>query len=320
MTTNTEAIFIEDTRCTVLPVLYPEIWELYKRQAGSYWQVHEVSLSEDIADWRKLDSHQQHFIKMVLAFFASSDLIINKNLSERFINDVKPLEIKITYDFQKMMENIHSEMYAILIDTYIADADEKKHLLNAIRTIPVIEEMAAWANRWTNSDEPYCVRLIAFAAFEGILFSGPFCSIYWIKSLGQLPGLAESNDFISRDESMHVETAEKIHALLVTKCSMEKFNSIVVSAVDLEIKFIVHALPCKMIGINADSMILYIKYVANRFAAQFNYAEIYPNIEMPFSFMSKLSLKAKKNTFERRANEYSLSAKHEEDPYEDVTF
>jgi ribonucleoside-diphosphate reductase beta chain len=311
----TDLIFTEETRKTVLPIVYQGVWELYKRQEASIWHAHEVNLSQDIADWQRLNFDQQHFIKMVLAFFASSDVIINENLSARFINDVKPLEIKILYDFQKMMENIHSEMYALLIDTYISDPVEKTHLFNAVKTIPVIAEMSAWATRWMRSDEPYCVRLIAFAAFEGILFSGPFCSIYWIKSKGMMPGLAESNDFIARDESMHVETSQTIHELLKVKCPAEQFNAIVTEAVELEIKFIIHALPCRLIGINADSMIEYIKYVANRFAAQFGYAEIYPNINMPFPFMDKIALKSKKNTFEVRANEYNKGDHRAGDPY-----
>jgi ribonucleoside-diphosphate reductase beta chain len=314
-----DAIFTEETRKTVLPIKYQGIWDLYKRQEASIWHAHEVNLSQDIADWQQLGDDQKHFIKMVLAFFASSDVIINENLSARFINDVKPLEIKILYDFQKMMENIHSEMYALLIDTYIVDPAEKTHLFNAVQTIPVIADMSAWATRWMRSDEPYCVRLIAFAAFEGILFSGPFCSIYWIKNAGLMPGLAESNDFIARDESMHVETGQAIHELLKDKCPADKFASIVTEAVDLEIKFIIHALPCRLIGINADSMIEYIKYVANRFAAQFGYAEIYAGITMPFPFMDKIALKSKKNTFEVRANEYNKGNHRIGDPYADLS-
>ncbi len=319
MTDVKEPLFRPETRNASLPIYYPSIHELLKKQRGCFWQTHEVSLANDLADWKKLNPQEQHFIKMVLAFFASSDLIVNKNLAERFIDDVKCLEVQAMYHFQEAMEDIHSEMYALLIDTYITDVDEKAKLFNAIREIEIIRKKAAWANKWIASDKPYNQRLIAFAAVEGILFSGSFCSIFWLKERGLLPGLTLSNDFISRDEGLHVEGACEIHKLLIDKADQIVAHEIIREAVELEIEFIVHALPCKLIGINSQTMTEYIKYVANRLMKQFGYDEIYANIKQPFAFMDRIGLDGKSNFFETRPSQYNKLAKVDVgDPYADI--
>jgi ribonucleoside-diphosphate reductase subunit M2 len=314
-----DPLFQEETRNASLPILYPTINNLLKKQRGCFWQVHEVSLTQDVIDWQKLTSDEQHFIKTVLAFFASSDLIVNKNLAERFTNDIKKLEIQAMYHFQEAMEDIHSEMYALLIDTYITDLTEKERLFNAVREIPIIGKKAAWANKWIDSDKPYNQRLIAFAAMEGIFFSGSFCSIFWLRSRKALPGLTLSNDFISRDEGLHVEGACEIHKLLKVKADQNTVHAIIKEAVDLEIEFIVDALPCRLIGINAQSMTEYIKYVANRLMKQFGYDDIYSNVEQPFKFMDSIGLEGKSNFFETRPSQYNKLAKVDVgDPYADI--
>lgn len=314
-----DPLFVEETRHSVLPILYPTIAALKERQRGCYWQPHEVSLVNDLSDWQKLTPGEQHFIKTVLAFFASSDLIVNKNLIERFINDTKILEIQVMYRFQAMMEDIHSEMYALLIDTYITDVDEKKKLLNAVVEIPIIKKKADWAAKWIAADRPYRERLIAFAAIEGIFFSGSFCSIFWMKGKKLLPGLTLSNDFISRDEGLHVEGAELIHKLLVEKADTAVAHEIIAEAVALEIEFICEALPCKLIGINSNSMTEYIKFVANRLLKQFEYKELFVGIRQPFPFMESIGLDGKNNFFEFRPSQYNKLAKVDTtDPYDDL--
>ena len=315
-TNQLDPLFQEEKRKAMLPILYPTINDLTKKQRGCFWQVHEVSLKQDIIDWKKLDANEKHFIKMILAFFASSDLIVNKNLMERFIHDVKCLEVQTMYHFQEAMEDIHSEMYAVLIDTYITDSEEKAKLFNAVVEIPIIGKKAEWANKWIASDKPYNQRLIAFAAIEGISFSGPFCSIFWLKERGLLPGLTLSNDFISRDEGLHVEGAIEINKLLIDKAPQDVANEIIRSAVNLEIEFVTKALPCNLIGINAQSMVTYIKYVANRLLTQFGYNILYDNIEQPFPFMDRIGLDSKSNFFESRPSQYNKLAKLDNiDPY-----
>ena len=311
-----DPLFQPETRNASLPILFPSIHNLLQKQRGCFWQTHEVSLTKDVADWKLLSIDEQHFIKMVLAFFASSDLIVNKNLSERFINDIKRIEIQSMYHFQEAMEDIHSEMYAALIDAYITDSNEKNKLFNAVKEIPIISKKAAWANKWIASDKPYNQRLIAFAAIEGIFFSGSFCSIFWLKEKSLLPGLILSNDFISRDEGLHVEGAIEIHKLLQEKADQKIAHTIICEAVDLELEFIIHALPCKLIGINSTTMHDYIKYVANRLLKQFNYDEIYIGIKQPFPFMDRISLDTKSNFFETRPTQYNKLAKEDVgDPY-----
>ncbi len=314
-----DPIFTDETRNASLPILYPSIHNLLQKQRGCFWQTHEVSLAKDVADWNTLTSDEQHFIKMVLAFFASSDLIVNKNLAERFTNDIKKIEIQAIYHFQEAMEDIHSEMYALLIDTYISDPTEKNKLFNAVKEIEIISKKAAWANKWIASDKPYNQRLIAFAAMEGIFFSGSFCAIFWLKERGILPGLTLSNDFISRDEGLHVECAYEIHSLLQEKATQEAVHMIIREAVDLELEFIINALPCRLIGINSTTMIEYIKYVANRLMKQFGYDDIYASVKQPFPFMDRIGLDGKSNFFETRASQYNKLAKVDVgDPYDDL--
>lgn len=314
-----DPLFEEDDRSAILPIRYPVIWDLLKTQRGCFWQPHEVSLVKDIVHWKALEADEQHFIKMVLAFFASSDLIVNKNLSERFINEIKPLEIQAIYHFQEAMEDIHSEMYALLIDAYIENTDERMYLFDAVKTIPIVGEKAAWANKWITADCPFSHRLVAFAAIEGIFFSGSFCAIYWIKERGILPGLTSSNDFISRDEGLHVKTAVEIHNLLKSPIDQDTMHEIINEAVELEIKFITKALPCRLIGMNSKLMTEYIKYVANRLIKMFGYTPLYNNIKQPFTFMDRIGLENKSNFFEHRSSEYNkMEINESEDPYADL--
>lgn len=314
-----DPLFIEDPRRSALPILYPTIVKLKEKQRGCYWQPHEVSLANDLVDWKKLNANEQHFIKMVLAFFASSDLIVNENLMERFVKDVKALEVQMLYRFQAMMEDIHSDMYALLIDTYIDDPNEKKKLLNAVVEIPIIKKKAEWAETWIASTKPYNERLIAFAAVEGIFFSGSFCSIFWLKERGLLPGLTLSNDFISRDEGTHVEGAQLIHNLLQIKADQKVVHQIITEAVELEVEFICNALPCKLIGINSTTMTEYIKFVANRLLKQFEYDELFVGIKQPFPFMDRIGLDGKSNFFEIRPSQYNKLAKVDTiDPYSNL--
>jgi ribonucleoside-diphosphate reductase beta chain len=317
-----DPLFVEEEdRNTILPLRYPKLWEAYKIQAACYWQAHEVDLTHDKVDWDSLDTNEQYFLKMILAFFASSDLIVNENLEKRFKDEVKVLEATIGYTFQSMMENVHSEMYALLIDTYITNHKEKDRLFNAIKTIPIIGKKAEWARKWIDSKASFAERLVAFSCVEGILFSGAFCSIYWIKERGKLPGLCKSNDFISRDEGQHVDWAVLLHSMLREKITAERLHQIVAEAVAIEIEFITEALPCKLIGMNSDLMKQYIMFVANRLVKQYGYPELYPKAVQPFTFMDRIGLKSKSNFFEKRPTEYSRkdnSATDAEDPYADL--
>lgn len=320
--TTTDPLFVEEAdRNTILPIRYPSIWEAYKIQAACYWQPHEVDLSGDRKDWEQLDADEKHFLKHILAFFARSDLIVNENLEERFKNDIKILEAKTAYAYQEMMENIHSEMYALLIDTYIDDTKEKTFLFNAVETIPSIAKKAEWANKWIGSNAPYAERLVAMSAVEGILFSGAFCSIYWMKERGKLPGLCKSNDFISRDEGQHVEFAILIFNMLKEKISVERMHEIIKEAVAVEIEFITESLPCKLIGMNSELMTQYIMFVANRLVKSYGYPELYPKAVQPFAFMDRIGLKSKSNFFEKKPTEYSrkdTKKDNDEDPYADL--
>lgn len=310
----------EEGRFTIFPLKYPILWEAYKKQEASIWHTHEVDLSQDKKDWELLDKDEKYFLEMVLAFFASSDLIVNENLSKRFTHEVKVLEARVAYDFQKMMENIHSEMYALLIDTYISDPQRKRFLFSAVQTVPIVAKKASWAKKWIESSTSFAERLVAFSAVEGIFFSGSFCAIYWMKERGKLPGLCKSNDFIARDEGLHTEFAILLHSLLSTKCNKDKFHCILKEAVDLEIEFITEALPCRLIGMNSEMMKTYIKYVANRLCKQYSYPELYPNEIQPFTFMDRIALKSKSNFFEKKPTEYSKgSSNHDNsDPYSDL--
>ena len=315
----TEIIQIEKpNRYVLFPIDYPKIWEQYKRQVACFWTVEEIDFSKDREDWEKLNSNEQHFIKNVLAFFAGSDGIVLENLVERFTNEVKIQEAKCFYGFQIAMENIHSETYSLLIDTYIKNEEEKKRLFHAIDTIPCIEKKANWAIRWIKDKESnLATRLVAFAAVEGIFFSGSFCSIFWLKKRGLMPGLTFSNELISRDEGMHTDFAVLLYSMLQNKLSQELIEEIICNAVEIEKEFITDSIPCNLIGMNSELMKQYIEFVADRLVQQLGYKKIY-NSENPFSFMEMISMNGKTNFFERRVSEYShsSSAKDETDNFE----
>jgi len=291
-------------RFVIFPIEQQEIWEMYKKQQACIWTAEEIDLSADIDDWRnKLNDNERHFIKHVLAFFAASDGIVNENLAENFVREVQYSEAKFFYGFQIMMENIHSETYSLLIDTYITDPQEKKKLFNAIDTIPAVKKKADWALKWVES-EHFQERLVAFAAVEGIFFSGSFCSIFWLKKRGLMPGLSFSNELISRDEGMHCDFAVLLHNnYLANKVSEERIKEIILSALEIEKEFITESLPVKLIGMNADLMKQYLEFVADRLLVDLGCSKVF-NVENPFDFMANISLQGKTNFFEKRVGEY----------------
>ena len=291
-------------RFVIFPIEHQEIWEMYKKQQACIWTAEEIDLSSDIDDWRnKLNDNERHFIKHVLAFFAASDGIVNENLAENFVSEVQYTEAKFFYGFQIMMENIHSETYSLLIDTYISDPEEKSNLFNAIDTIPAVKKKAEWALKWVESDH-FQERLIAFAAVEGIFFSGSFCSICWLKKRGLMPGLSFSNELISRDEGMHCDFAVMLHNRFVNnKVSEERIREIILSALEIEKEFITESLPVKLIGMNSDLMKQYLEFVADRLLVDLECSKVF-NVENPFDFMTNISLQGKTNFFEKRVGEY----------------
>ncbi len=295
----------EPKRLTIFPIKYPEIWDMYKKALASVWTVEEINLSQDIDDWNNLTDNERHFLKMILAFFSSSDTIVNMNLMERFVKDVKPLEAKYFYNFQEVIENVHSETYALLIDTYIKDPSEKDKLFNAIEHYPCITKKADWCFKWINDDiAPFSQRLIAFAIVEGIFFSGAFCSIFYMKERAKLPGLAFSNELISRDESLHVEFAVLLYSMINNKLEQNIVHDMIKDAVEVEKHFIIESIPCAMLGMNADLMSTYIEYVADRLSLQLGYDKIF-NAHNPFPFMDRISIQNRTNFFEARVGEYS---------------
>jgi len=294
-----------ENRYVLYPIKYDKIFEMYKKALASFWTVEEVDLSKDYNDWEKLKDEEKHFIKNVLAFFAGSDGIVLENLAQRFMNEIEPAEAKCFYGFQIAMENIHSEMYSLLIDTYIKNESEKGKLLNAINTIPSVSKKAKWAIKWIQDDNAnYATRLIAFAAVEGIFFSGSFCSIFWLKKRGLMPGLTSSNELISRDEGMHTDFAILIYSMLVNKLPVETVNKIILEAVEIEKEFIIDSIPCKLIGMNSKLMSEYIEFVADRLLVQLGCKEVF-NSKNPFSFMEMISIEGKTNFFEKRVMDYS---------------
>jgi len=300
-----EPILVENpNRFVIFPIQHQEIWDMYKTQQACIWTAEEIDLSVDIEDWRNtLNENEKHFIKNVLAFFAASDGIVNENLAENFVREVQYTEAKFFYGFQIMMENIHSETYSLLIDTYITDPAEKSMLFNAIETIPAVKRKAEWALKWINS-EHFQERLIAFAAVEGIFFSGSFCSIFWLKKRGLMPGLSFSNELISRDEGMHCDFAVMLHnKYLANKVSEERIREIILSALEIEKEFIIESLPVKLIGMNSDLMSQYLEFVADRLLVDLGCSKVF-NSENPFDFMTNISLQGKTNFFEKRVGEY----------------
>ena len=290
---------------TMFPIQNQQIWNMYKKQVDCFWRVEEVDLSNDIESWNKLTEQERHYICMILAFFASSDGIVLENLASRFMMDVKLSEARAFYGFQIAMENIHSEMYSLLIDTYIKDPDYKLTLFHAMETFPCIEKKTKWALKWIHNTSSFATRLVAFACIEGIFFSGAFCSIYWLKSRGIMHGLTFSNELISRDEALHTEFAILLYKL-EPALATTLFYDIIKEAVEIEKEFINDALQCRLIGMNAQSMSNYIEFVADRLSIQMGYSAIY-NTPNPFSFMELISLEGKTNFFEKRVGEYALA-------------
>ena len=291
-------------RFVLFPIVHDDIWKFYKEEEASIWTAEEIDLSQDIIDWEtKLNDNERHFIKHVLAFFAASDGIVNENLAENFLSEVQYTEAKFFYGFQIMMENIHSETYSLLIDTYIKDKVEADKLFHAIDHFDAIKKKADWPIKWIDSPS-FAERLIAFAAVEGIFFSGSFCSIFWMKKRGLLPGLAFSNELISRDEGLHCDFAVMLHNdHIVNKVPKERITQIITEALDIEREFIIEALPVRLIGMNSELMTQYLEFVTDRLLQELHCDKIY-NVENPFDFMDMISLQGKTNFFEKRVSEY----------------
>jgi ribonucleotide reductase beta subunit family protein with ferritin-like domain len=294
-----------EDRFVLFPIKYHSVWEMYKNHMAVFWTAEEIDLVPDLADWEKLTDNERYFITHVLAFFAASDGIVNENLAQRFYNDVQIPEARCFYGFQIAMENIHSETYSLLIDTYVKDAVEKDKLFHAVEHFECVSKKAKWALDWISSKNSFAERLVAFAAIEGIFFSGSFCSIFWLKKRGLMPGLCTSNEFISRDEGLHCEFAVLMHSLLSEeeKASPETIKKIMMEAVEIEKEFITEALPVSLIGMNKDLMIQYIEYVADFWMDRLG-AEKQYNKENPFDWMELISLEGKTNFFEKRVSEY----------------
>lgn len=293
-------------RFVLFPLQNNAIWEMYKKHLACFWVATEIDLSQDLNDWEKLKDDEKHFIKYVLAFFAASDGIVLENLADNFICEVKLPEARCFYGFQAAMENIHSETYSLLIDTYIKDEKEKNNLFNAMNNIPCIQQKANWAVKWMNKDASFVQRLVAFACVEGIHFSGSFCAIYWLKKRGLMPGLTYSNELISRDEGLHTDFACLLYRQAVNKLTNKQVHEIVTEAVKIEKNFICDALPCKLIGMNSEMMATYIEFIADHLLYELGHPKLY-NVENPFEWMDMISLTGKTNFFERRVAEYQKS-------------
>lgn len=291
-------------RFVLYPIEHKDIWEFYKKAEASFWTAEEISLAEDLTDWKnKLNDDERYFIKHVLAFFAASDGIVNENLAENFVREVQYTEAKFFYGFQLMMENIHSETYSLLIDTYIQDPAEKNYLFRAIETMDCVKKKAEWALRWIKKGS-FQERLIAFAAVEGIFFSGSFCAIFWLKKRGLMPGLSFSNELISRDEGLHCDFACHLYNHhIINKLPKESVVQIITEAVEIEKEFVCSALPVRLIGMNSESMSQYIEFIADRLLVELGCSRVYHS-ENPFDFMDFISLQNKTNFFERRVAEY----------------
>ena len=290
-------------RFVLFPIEHHDIWEFYKKAEASFWTAEEIDLSQDLKDWERLNDGEKHFISHVLAFFAASDGIVNENLGENFVAEVQYTEAKFFYGFQIAIENIHSEVYSLLIDTYVKDSKEKSKLFNAIETLDCVKKKADWALRWIEQAS-FAERLIAFAAVEGIFFSGSFCSIFWLKKRGLMPGLSFSNELISRDEGLHCDFACLLYNNhLVNKLPVERVTQIITDAVAIEKEFVTDAIPVRLIGMNAALMSQYIEFVADRLLVELNCPKVY-NAANPFDFMEMISLQGKTNFFEKRVGEY----------------
>lgn len=297
----------DDKRFVMFPIKYDDIWAMYKKQVDCFWRPEEIDLSKDLDDWAKLNDDEKHFISMILAFFAASDGIVLENLAQRFMSDVQISEARAFYGFQIAMENIHSESYSLLIETYIKDKEQKHKLFNAIENYPCIKKKSDWAQKWIHDNRSsFATRLVAFACIEGIFFSGAFSSIFWLKKRGLMPGLTFSNELISRDEALHCEFAILLYSKLEKKLPKAKIHDIIKECVEIETEFICEALPCRLIGMNSELMGQYIQFVADRLCVQLGYPKIY-NALNPFPFMELISLEGKTNFFERVVSEYALA-------------
>ena len=299
----------DENRFVMFPIKYEDIWSMYQKQVDCFWRPEEIDLSKDLLHWDALNKDEQHFISMILAFFAASDGIVLETLAQRFMSDVQVSEARAFYGFQIAMENIHSNTYSNLIETYIKDKEEKSKLFNAISNYPCIKKKSDWAQKWIHDNRSsFATRLVAFACVEGIFFSGAFCSIFWLKKRGLMPGLTFSNELISRDEALHCEFAILLYSKLIKKMDKNRIHDIIKEAVEIEIEFICEALPCRLIGMNSQLMTQYIKFVADRLSVQLGYKKIY-NVTNPFDFMELISLQNKVNFFERQNDSYALADK-----------
>ena len=309
----------DDKRFVMFPIKYDDIWAMYKKQVDCFWRPEEIDLSKDLDDWAKLNDDEKHFISMILAFFAASDGIVLENLAQRFMSDVQVSEARAFYGFQIAMENIHSESYSLLIETYIKDKEQKHKLFNAIENYPCIKKKSDWAQKWIHDNRSsFATRLVAFACIEGIFFSGAFSSIFWLKKRGLMPGLTFSNELISRDEALHCEFAILLYSKLEKKLPKAKIHDIIKECVEIEIEFICEALPCRLIGMNSELMGQYIQFVADRLCVQLGYPKIY-NVANCLDYMELISLESKTNFFEKRLGEYALANVNKSDADFDFT-
>jgi ribonucleotide reductase beta subunit family protein with ferritin-like domain len=303
----------DDNRFVMFPIKYDDVWQMYKKQVDCFWRAEEIDLSKDLAHWDTLSQEEKFFLSMILAFFAASDGIVLENLGLRFMNDVQISEARAFYGFQIAMENIHSQTYSLLIETYIKNAEEKDKLFRALENFECIKKKGDWAQKWIKDNRSgFATRLIAFACVEGIFFSGAFCSIYWMKKRGLMPGLTFSNELISRDEALHCEFAVLLYSKLVNKVKKSRVHEIIKEAVEIENEFICQALPCRLIGMNSQLMTQYIQFCADRLCVQLGYDKIY-NVGNPFDFMELISLEGKVNFFERYNDSYALATKTKDD-------
>jgi len=310
---NEPLLIPDDKRFVMFPIIYDDIWQMYKKQVDCFWRAEEIDLSKDLAHWETLTHDEKFFLSMILAFFAASDGIVLENLGLRFMNDVQISEARAFYGFQIAMENIHSQTYSLLIETYIKDTEEKDKLFRALENFDCIKKKGDWAQKWIKDNRSgFATRLIAFACVEGIFFSGAFCSIYWMKKRGLMPGLTFSNELISRDEALHCEFAVLMYSKLVNKVKKSRVHEIIKEAVEIETEFICQALPCRLIGMNSQLMTQYIQFCADRLCVQLGYDKIY-NVGNPFDFMELISLEGKVNFFERYNDSYALATKTKDD-------
>jgi len=303
----------DDNRFVMFPIRYDDVWQMYKKQVDCFWRAEEIDLTKDLSHWDGLSNDERYYISMILAFFAASDGIVLENLAQRFMSDVQVSEVRAFYGFQIAMENIHNESYSILIETYIKDSLEKDRLFNAIENFPCIKKKSDWAQKWIHDNRSsFATRLVAFACVEGIFFSGAFCSIFWLKKRGLMPGLTFSNELISRDEALHCEFAILLYSKLIKKMNKARIHEIIKEAVEIETEFICEALPCRLIGMNSQMMTQYIQFVADRLSVQLGYDKIY-DVTNCFPWMELISLDSKTNFFEKRLGDYALANKSNAD-------